>query len=142
MILNDIIIALWGRFEWIRLKKEYKVKDGVLVLLMVDNRETVNSYALKHLECFRKKKYMDRVLILTDQNKVQIWGAEHQIKRTKIILMKTMQCNALLKYYQLQRFYSDFLVVSLTQPAGNTVGNMLQSEKMTEEELLLGSIYA
>ena len=133
--------ALKGRYEWSRIKKEYKLKEGVLVLLMTDKNEKINYFALKHLDSYRTKKYMDSVIILTDQIRVQEMQQEMQTACTDVVWLDSDKCENLKKYYQLQLFYSYFLLVSVNQPDGNTVGNMLKSGKITEEELVLGSIY-
>ena len=141
MIYKDLILALKGRREWIRIKNKYKVKDGILVLLMIDNNDNINYYALKHLDSFRRKKYMDKVLILTDKIKVSELLKKNPVDYTEVVLLESERCRALVKYYQLQEFYSGFILVSVSQPDGNTVDNMLKSNKLTEEELLLGSLY-
>ena len=141
VLYESLHMALRGRREWLRIKRRYHVGEGVLVLLMPDKNEKLNDYALKHLNDYKVKKYMDRTVVLTNQTYVWRRWEEESIQQAEIVLLEDWQCKALLQYYRLQWFFAYFIVVSMNQPDGNTVHNMLKSGKLSEEEILLGSIY-
>ena len=141
MLRESLYMALRGRREWIRIERQHNIGEGTLVLLLPDESEKLNYYAMMHLNSYRMRKYMDKAVVLTNQTYVWNRGEEEPIQQVEIVLLEDWQCKALLQYYQLQCFFAYFVVVSMSQPDGNTVHNMLKSGKLTEEEILLGSIY-
>lgn len=141
MLYKKFIYALKGRKEWLHLKKLYDIDADTLILFMPDCNEKINYYAIKHLESFMKKKYLNKSVIFTNQEYVKEVYRQILTPNSKMVYIEDELCKKIQCYYRLQWFHVNFYMISVFAPDGNTVGNMLKSTKLTEEELLLSSIY-
>lgn len=115
-IKTDFELAGQGKEIWKKLEEKYNVDDEWLIVMLAPDNDNVNNLVLQKVPRYLKRKYIDRVLLITvDECQISdISGKEIELER---ITGKEME--TLLKYYRLVQFSKNIVVTAMEEPYGN-----------------------
>lgn len=106
--------ALYGKFLWNKIKKQYHVTEDDYLLIECGEKE-LSYAAVEYLPEFLEKKYANRALFIVPHDEF----GESTDDRIIFLSMSERKILALLKFYQLERFFDRVIVLSLKEPFGS-----------------------
>lgn len=128
--------ALAGRRLWLRIKKKYDVDDGVYVILMPEDDQTLNEPALLHIDDLIAHRGARGVVLLTGSDWVLRHAGAYSSGIIDAVPCSEKQMDGLLKFCELYRFSERLLTVSLHRPYGNKAWRAVGVQGVTVEELV------
>jgi hypothetical protein len=141
MIAKRLIAAWRGRALWIRLRKRYDIDNGAYVVAFIEDDQELNEVALAHIDDLIADRGARGVVLVTDQE----WVAEHADEEADgvvaIVRLSSRDIELLLSFYELYQFTPRILFVSLTRPYGNRLGQMVEVNGLTLDDLVCLSMY-
>lgn len=141
-MLNHIIKALRGRSYWFQIKRKYKIeKNNLFVILMTEHDNELNLHALRYLDLFIQSRFINGVVILTNDFYVSEEAKKYIKKILHIEYINEKEVELLYKFYTLYRFSDRFINISLDKPIGNTSFMTLGSNGITKEDLVCLGMY-
>lgn len=135
-MLKKIYAAYRGSRLWARLKRKYKVDEGLYVVLMPEGDAELNAAALGHIEDLVADRRARGVVRVVDRTGGSDAAAQRPAGIVGSEAWTTAQIDALIAYYELHNFSDRFLIVSLTKPFGNGLHRLLGRQGITKEDLV------
>lgn len=141
-MIKEILAILHGAFIWEIFCMRFCINEQKVILVLVNDRERLDHYALAHLEDFMHRKYAKQAIILFHDKTVY-----RQIKRMHLKVSVRLCCwpekkmKMLYDYYSFYKF-SDKIVFTYTdKPKDNQLGKVLRETRIREEEAVCLGLY-
>lgn len=117
---EDYAVALEGRKCWLKLKAKYYLDtDWYLIICPTEHKE-LNACAMENLCEFLKRKYKNKVLIVSLSEQKKDYAKQREISFEIVEeVLSNEEINSLLKYYRLLQFFPNIVVISNEEPFGN-----------------------
>ncbi len=138
----------WKAFQGFLLWKWIDRKCHVpMYILMPEEKDVYNYYALLHLDQFLQEKGLLEAAVLTcDEEAIAALNLFFPIRnragsQIKAVHIRKGTAKKLLKYYALHEFTSRIAIVSLTEPYDTHGQNLLGLHGVDKEELVCRDIY-
>lgn len=141
-MLKEIYHVLRGYSLWIRLKWKYKIDHHKTVLVLPEDYEKLNYYALAHLENWLNRKSGKEAIILTTERPVA-----DMVKRMRFLFPVQLQiCSreeieTLYIYYCFDKFFDNIVFLYLNKPSENLMHRVLEETSINEEEAVCLGFY-
>ena len=127
-----------GREVWIYLRKKWGIDDNWFLVLFPEKNDCINEIALRKLDDFLERKYVDNALVVHYENYLI-----NKLENTKNnIVFEDVKENDMLdmiKYYCLQQFFKNIVIVSIEQPFGSK--GLIGHLGITLEDYIENAIY-
>lgn len=123
-----------GKHLWQTLQKEYVLTDTSYIILLPCAHRDYTSILHAYLERFIKKKHCEKILLLSVTNMIYSFADQECVVYQKIITRK--EAEELMQLYSFYEFTSNFIIVSLTEPAGRQGEYLVNSKYLTEDEAI------
>lgn len=141
MLINHYLKAWRGYRIWNRIDE---AQHAPLYILMPEEKEEYNYYALLYLEEYLRRNGLHEAVILTcDEEAIAALGLfvpDGSIKVKAVYISRT-EALRLIKYYALYEFTSRFVIVSLSEPYDTHGENLLGVRGVGKEDLVCFDIY-
>lgn len=132
---QQLAIAWKGGIVWKRLRRKWKIGKKDVVLFMIEQDEELNRYAYIHAEALLHKKYSTKLVLVSPFEDV-LGKIPERLRKYPSILISSMECEQLKKYYQLVEFSDYVCFVSMTWPESNWVYRLLGKNGVGKEEIV------
>jgi hypothetical protein len=132
-MLRQIYAAYRGSRLWARLEREYRVEQGVYVVLMPEDDDELNAAALGRIEDLVADRRAQGIVLVGGCS----WSApEHSAGIVGTESWTASQIDALIAFHELCSITDRLLIVSLTKPFGNGLHRLLGRQGVTKEDLV------
>ena len=142
MFFNYLFQAYCGRIYWEKLKRTYGNGTAPSKYIMfADDDAEYNAWGLCFLEHFIEKEELDKVVILSTNEKILdgIKNIQHPNIHKKKISRKQMQC--LVRYSALVPRNQEWMIVSVKQPYDTGAERLLGKKGVTKREIVWYDVY-
>jgi len=141
VIAGRLVAASRGRALWLRLRKRHEIDNGAYVVAFIEDDPALNEVALARIADLIADRRARGVVVVTDQ----VWVAGQIREDTDGILgvevLTGREIDALLSFYELNRFSPRICFVSLTRPYANHLWRMVGINGLTLDDLVCLSMY-
>lgn len=135
-----IELARRGRELWLSLVEEFHIDNSMQVILLPDTKREHNVPAVKYLNKFLEKKYAKKAIVLTHDE--WVLGCSDDVEdNIDIIYFSREDAQALIQFYCLYEFATNFVIASLVEPCGRLGNGLLNKGDITPEEIFLATVY-
>ena len=139
MVASYFLEAWKGRSLWKKLVREYEIKLGVYLIALISDDVEQNTYAISYLEEFLKKKYAEGAVILTYDSRYDKEIRSLHLANVHIRHVTTKEMTSIARYYCLQRFSDNVVIVSLDEPFGSY--GLLEKDGISMEDMVRNYIF-
>lgn len=139
--MQGIKKAWYGRKIWRRLKKKYHINYTKVVIILNENNEEWNQYALLHITDYMKQKSASKAIVIYTENVPYTHIEKYCQKDFYIIKEQEEKILYLNKYYVFARFFDNIVFVSLSYPKDNNANEIIHNGIITKEELICLGFY-
>jgi len=142
MLLNrKIDEAGAGREFWIKILKEYCIKESDYVLLLPTNDYEYNHFSLFYLEEYLRKKNSSRAIILCTSSEWSDKAKSYSPFITDSVRIKPIEAEYLMSFYCLYEFSDHIIFGSLNEPEGRFGENIIGIKGLTIEDVIKVTLY-
>lgn len=139
---RSVFFALIGRQQWLKLKKRYRIDDGVYVLLMADKDRELNKQALLHIDDLIQFRRAKGIVILTTDG----WVISNAKKFSNGIISVERITEKETDYYYYYYYYSQsfsgqYIAITLTRSFGGDLTQAVGVNGVTKEDLVCLGLY-
>lgn len=135
-----IELAKKGRQIWLSLVEQFHIDHSMYVILLPDAKREYNGPAVACLNRFLEKKYAKKALLLTHDEWV-LSRPEGIGDNVEIMYCSREDAGALMQFYCLYEFATNFVVASLEEPCGRLGLGLQNKEGMTLEQIFVATVY-
>lgn len=141
-MLKNICRVLRGYAMWLRICGQYKINYHKVVLVLPEKNETLNDYALVHLEDWKERKGVEEAVLVTDQEAVidRVKKMDFPFS-VKVCNCKREEIEVLYSYYCFDKFFDNIAFLYLDKPKDNQLGSVLAETQINEEEAVCLGFY-
>lgn len=141
-MLREMIHIVHGAIIWNIFRLRFQVDEKKVVLVLVNDNEKLDYYALVHLKHYMERKYAKEAILLFDDRIV--YKKAKKIKLEVPVRFCRWERKTIKWLYDYYSFYcfSDKIVFTYTDcPKDNGLGKLLRETQVQEEEAVCLGLY-
>lgn len=139
---KKIIRMLYGAFIWKMMCLRFQIDYKKVVVVLVNENEMLDYYAMMHLKNYMNRKYAEEALILFDDKKVYKMVKSMRLDvRVKLYRYPVKRIKRLYEYYSFYKFFDNIVFTYTTQPKDNQLGKALKETQVNEEDAVCLGLY-
>ncbi|MCI8949850.1 MAG: hypothetical protein HFG49_07365 [Lachnospiraceae bacterium] len=137
-----MIHILHGAIIWDIFRLRFQIDKNKVVLVLVNDNEKLDHYALVHLKHYMERKYAKEAIVLFDDRSVYQRAVRiNQSVPVRFCRWDKKKIKWLYDYYSFYNF-SDKIVFTYTDcPKDNRLGKLLRETQVQEEEAVCLGLY-
>lgn len=141
-MLQNIFKILKGYFEWFKLRIRYRINYQKVVLVLPEEDDELNYFALAHLENWLKRKSAKKAIILTNQNNVlEMAKALAYSFPVQICICNDEEIEHLYNYYCFDKFFDNIVFIYKSRPLDNLLYRIIKETSINKEEAVCLGFY-
>lgn len=141
-MVNEIREIIKGYLLWHRIKQHYHINSQKIVLVLANENERLDYFALAHLEDFVKWKWVKEAVVLVENREtVKLVKSMDYSFPVKTGVMKKEARECLYRFYSFDKFFDHIVFTYTDRPKDNLLGRVLKETEINEEEAVCLALY-
>lgn len=137
--MTEAEMAMAGREYWLYIKEKYQPDEDTGLVIVQTKEQNMTDIAFRLLPIYLKRKYLKRVIVITDQEAIAWVEQRVESDRVTLVAVRRKMLEELLIYYRLVQFFHEIVVISLEEPYGNA--HIIENEGITLEDFVKNALY-
>ena len=141
-MLRQSLMIIKGYIIWLQLRVKEHLDDKKFVLIVTEENEKVDQYALKYLDYVMERKYTKEALVIVSNQgtakKVSKYHYKHQIK---IKIMPFQKIKLLYKWYCMDGRRKNVVFTFVKTNKDNLLEHFINETDINEEDVVCLALY-
>lgn len=137
-----ILRILHGWFFWSVFRLWHRVSYRCAILVLANENQDLDRWAVFHFHDFMKRKYADRGIIIWNGHGTEpLIQVKNPLGRIVLKQISANKIDLLYDYYSFDKFFENIVFTITAKPEENLLGRILEETEVNEQDAVCLALY-